>query len=84
MALYFVSYDLRKSRDYDKIYDKLDEFNAVRIVESTWCFKRFNTSAGDLRDFFKSYIDSDDCVVVSEVDPSKWASYNAEGTPNDL
>ena len=82
MALYFINYDLRKSRDYQKLYDALELFKAVRILESLWCFNRFNTSAKDLRDYFKQFIDSDDGLCVSEV--SDWATWNVLGTPNDL
>ncbi|MDR8394293.1 hypothetical protein NC796_24305 [Aliifodinibius sp. S!AR15-10] len=82
MALYFLNYDLRKDRDYDKLYDKLDEFNAVRILESLWCFNRYNTSAKGLREYFKQYIDSDDGIIVSEV--NDWASSDTDGSPNDL
>ena len=79
MALYFLTYDLRKARDYKSLYDELSNFNAVRILESTWCFKRINTSASGLRDYFKKYIDKDDGLTVSEV--SDWGSYNTDGTP---
>lgn len=55
MALYFLSYDLRKSRDYQKLYDELESFDAVRILESHWCFKRINTSAKGLKDHFTQF-----------------------------
>lgn len=82
MALYFLTYDLRKSRDYQTLYDELNNFNAARILESTWCFKRFNTNPAGLRDHFKDYIDKDDGLIVSEV--SNWASFNVESSPNKL
>lgn len=82
MALYFMSYDLRKSRNYQPLYDELESFNAVRILESTWCFKRVNTTAGKLRDYFKGFIDSDDGIVVSEV--TSWGTYHTDDTPNGL
>lgn len=82
MALYFLTYDLRKSKNYQVLCDELKSFNAVRILESTWCFNRVNTSASGLRDYFKKYIDSDDALIVSEV--TDWASYNTDGTPKDL
>ena len=82
MALYFLSYDLRKERDYKKLYDELSSFNAVRVLKSTWCFNRINTSATKLRDHFKSFIDSNDGLLVDEsVD---WATYNTEGNPSNL
>ena len=33
MALYVLSYDLREDRNYQPLYDKLKEFNAVRVLE---------------------------------------------------
>jgi hypothetical protein len=82
MALYFLSYDLRKSRDYQRLYNELERFNAVRILESQWCFKRINTSAAGLRDHFKGFIDSDDGLSVAEV--NSWATHNTQGTPKDI
>lgn len=82
MALYFISYDLRKDRDYDKLYNELDDFNAVRILESQWCFNRVKTSAKGLREHFKQFVDNDDGLIISEV--SDWASRNTDNSPNDL
>lgn len=82
MALYFLSYDLVKGKDYDKIYKELEKFNALRVLESVWCFKRFNTSSKDLRDHFKNFIDNDDRLLVNE--SLDWATFNALKTPNDL
>jgi hypothetical protein len=82
MALYFLSYDLRKQKDYKTLYDELKKFSAVHVLESTWCFKRLNTSAKGLRDQYKQFIDSDDGLMISEV--IDWASFNTLGTPNDL
>lgn len=82
MALYFLDYDLRKKRDYQTLYDELGKFNAVRVLESSWCFKRVNTSCKGLRDYFKQFIDADDGLWVAEV--TDWATHKALGTPNDL
>ena len=82
MALYFLSYDLRNARNYQTLYDELSRFNAVRILESTWCFNRVNTSANGLRDYFGKLMDGDDGLIVSE--GSNWASRNTDGTPNEL
>lgn len=82
MALYFLTYDLRNKRDYQKLYDELESFKAVRVLESTWCFNRYDTSAIKLREYFKSFVDSDDGLLV--VEASDWASIRTKGTPNDL
>ena len=36
-ALYFLSYDLVKVKDYQKLYDELSRFGAKRVLESVWC-----------------------------------------------
>lgn len=82
MALFFLSYDLRKSRNYKPLYDALEKFNAVRILESQWCFKRHNTSAKGLREYFQNLVDTDDGLCVSEV--SDWSTVNTDGNPNQL
>lgn len=82
MALYFLSYDLRKQRDYQKLYDELNSFNAVSVLESLWCFKRFNTSSLNLVNHFRKFIDSDDGLIIMEC--TDWASIKTNGTPNDL
>ncbi|MCO5412139.1 hypothetical protein [Ralstonia mojiangensis] len=82
MALYFLDYDLRKQRNYQPLYDELARFNAVRMLESSWCFKRFNTNAANLRDHFKNFIDADDGLLVGEV--NDWATFNAQRSPNAL
>ena len=82
MALYFLTYDLRSQGNYQTLYDALQGFNAVRILESTWCFNRAQTDVEGVRDYFKGFIDSDDGMIVSHV--AAWASFNTDGTPEDL
>ena len=82
MALYFLTYDLRKDHDYQKLYDELKSFNAVKVLESTWCFNRANTSASQLRDYFKKFIDTNDGLLVDQSEG--WATQNTNGTPKDL
>lgn len=57
MALFFLTYDLRKKRDYQKLYDELATFKAVRVLESVWCFNRARTTVVSLRkeDAIKPY-----------------------------
>jgi len=83
MALYFLEYDLRKQRDYQKLYDELARFDAVRVLKSLWCFKRFNTTSEALRNHFSQFIDVDDGLIVAE-GTDNWASIRTEGHPNQL
>lgn len=82
MALFFLEYDLRKQRNYKPLYDELASMKAVRILESMWCFRRFETNAENLRDHFRNFIDNDDGLMVSMV--TDWAGLNVQGSPNDL
>lgn len=82
MALFTLTYDLRKQRNYDELYEELKNFKSIRILESTWCFNRFNTSSSGLRDHFRNFIDPDDGLFVAEV--NDWASWASDGTPNKL
>jgi hypothetical protein len=82
MALYFLDYDLRKVRNYDTLYAALKDFAAVRVLESSWCFNRFNATTSGIRDYFRAHIDADDGLSVVEV--SDWSTWNALGTPKNL
>jgi len=82
MALYFLEYDLRKQRDYQKLYDELKNFSAIRILKSLWCFNRFSTTSESIRTHFRQIIDSDDGLIVAEI--TDWATINTEGNPNQL
>lgn len=79
MALYFLSYDLRKVRNYQPLYDELAKFNATRVLESVWCFERFNTTAVGLRDYFGRLIDNDDGLLVIEA--KDWAAQRPLASP---
>lgn len=82
MALYLLSYDLVKRRDYEKLWAELERFGALRVLESDWCLKHGDTSCEALRDHFRQFIDDDDRLFVSEV--SDWASWKAINSPNKL
>lgn len=83
MALYALTYDVRaKNPDYKSLTAKLEEFHAVRVLQSTWCFNRHKTSASGLRNYFKQFVHEDDGLFVTEI--ADWATKKADGTPNDL
>jgi len=83
MALYFVSYDLVKTKDYQKIIDELKRYGALRMLESYWCFEwKDSGKATAFRDHFVKFIDSDDSLVVSEV--TDWAGRRMLDNPNSL
>ncbi len=79
MALYFLSYDLRKQRNYQPLYDELSKFTATRVLESVWCFQRINTTTANLRDHFAQFIDLDDGLLV--VEATSWAGRKTLKSP---
>ena len=82
MKKYFISYDLRNNRDYQKLYDELERFGAIQILESVYCIKYQDDKTEELRDHFKGFIDSDDGLLV--VKSAFWAGLNLDNSPNDL
>lgn len=82
VSLFFVDYDLRKLRNYDRLYAELERLGAVRVLESLWCLRSASITAASLRDRLKSFVDGDDALCVSKV--TDWATFNAKGTPNNL
>lgn len=89
MALYFITYDLRGERDYKTLYEELSKFGALRMFESSWCFTRYNTTARNLRDYFKQFVDNNDGLVISQIAENEsfihqWAGYNMLNNPNNL
>jgi hypothetical protein len=81
-VLYFLEYDLRKQRDYQKLYDELKSFNARRVLKSLWCFERIDTDVTRLRDYFRRFLDQDDGLIVMEVGTA-WSGWNLEGHPHN-
>ncbi len=82
MVKYFVSYDLRNSRDYQKLYDELNKFKAVRVLESLYCFNYKDDQTEELRDHFSKFIGKDDGLII--IKSAFWAGRGLDNSPNDL
>ncbi|EHV5558141.1 CRISPR-associated endonuclease Cas2 [Vibrio parahaemolyticus] len=82
MTTFFISYDLVANRDYKRLYTELEGFGAVRVLESVWCLKHSNTTASDLRDHLRGFIDRDDRLLV--IQSADWASLRLLKSPNDI
>lgn len=64
MPCYLISYDLRKSRDYQSLYDAIKSYGTwAHILESTWAVVSQRTAA-QVRDHLAQYIDGDDGLFV--------------------
>ncbi|MGY1488199.1 hypothetical protein ACW4YW_02195 [Methylobacillus pratensis] len=83
MAVYFLSYDLRRNkRDYQKLYDELKKYKAVQVLESVYAFKYEEKKSTELSNHFKSFIDSDDGLLV--IEEKDWSGIKIKNSPNPL
>lgn len=64
MTCYIISYDLRKSRDYESLYKEIKSYSKwAQITESTWAVVT-TKSAKEIRDHLASVMDGDDRLFV--------------------
>ena len=79
MAKFMVNYDLSKPhRDYERLVKFLKgHTNWARALESCWIVVS-NLSTAQLRDAVKGYIDSDDHLLVTNLDHGDSAWYNLD------
>jgi hypothetical protein len=77
MTVYVVNYDLRKpGRNYQPLWDRLAAWKAVRGLESMW-FIATSSTAVQIRDDLKGYIDANDGLFVGILAGAAW--HNLQG-----
>lgn len=76
---YTIHYDLlapETVNDYKRLRNALTELGAKKLLYSGWVVNRYNTSSENLRDYLFQFMDSNDRLIVQEVDGAGWASMN--------
>src|SRR6185437_14650938 len=69
MSLYQISYDLRKQRNYDALYERIKAYgNWCHALESSWVIST-PQSAVQVRDNLRQVLDSDDGLLVPPLRP---------------
>ena len=58
MAIYTLSYDLIKRKDYQTLWDALQKQKAHRILESVWLLNT-NSSKEEVLAWLRSHVDGD-------------------------
>jgi len=67
MSLYQISYDLRKQRNYDALYERIKAYgNWCHALESSWVISTAQ-SAVQVRDNLRQVLDSDDGLLVTRL-----------------
>ena len=65
MALFSITYDLIKDKDYGSLIDRLSELDTVKVQLSQW-FLSANNTALEIKDHLAQYLDDDDKLMVVE------------------
>lgn len=74
MAHFVISYDLHRRRDYRDLYQLLESWKAVRLLESVWLADLIGP-AETVKELVLKTLDSDDSVAVLELKPgAQWAA----------
>lgn len=79
MALYLISYDLIKTKDYAKLHEAIRNIgNHQRVLESNWVVLSTNTSV-EIRDYCRRFMDNDDKIFVAKLNgESAWWNLSSQ------
>jgi hypothetical protein len=71
---YLITYDLHRTRNYQRLYTLMANWNAVRLTESLW-MANLKGPADAIRTFVAAAVDNDDTVAVIQLTPgADWAT----------
>lgn len=81
MKLYQITYDLRKQRDYNPLYERIKAYGTwCHALESTWIIAS-NQSADQVANNLRAVIDADDGLLVTRLQgDAAWVGLSAEQT----
>lgn len=80
MASFIVSYDLIKNKDYPELFEAIQKYNCVHILESVWIVNSSSDSK-TIRDNLKTCMDSDDKLFVAKLTgQSAWKNLSKEAS----
>jgi hypothetical protein len=75
VAVYLISYDLMSpGHNYGTLIEALKKQGARKVILSAWALSTISTAA-QIRDWVQSYVDSNDRIVVTEL--NNWATWNS-------
>lgn len=64
MALFAVSYDLVKEKNYQELWDEMDRLGAHKALLSLYLLNLDNEDPEDVKIHFSRFIDDDDRLLV--------------------
>jgi CRISPR/Cas system-associated endoribonuclease Cas2 len=85
MANVLISYDLRRVRQYQPLYDLLARWGARRLHQSLWIADLVPGDVSSVRNELMACIDQDDqLLVLSLAENFDWASWGRTSIRDDL
>jgi hypothetical protein len=83
MTVYSINYDLHSpGQEYEDMHEAIKGFGAWwHHLESTWLVDT-SSSASDIRDELKQYLDSNDELLVTRLS-GNWASWGIKDSGNE-
>lgn len=78
MNIYSITYDLRKVKDYEKLYKAINSCspdNWAKPTESQWLIVSDKT-ATQINSYLSNYVDNDDVLMIVKIDPNDCAATN--------
>mgnify|MGYP003635040151 CR=1 FL=1 len=63
MAIYAITYDLNKDKNYQKLWDEFKKLDACKAARSFYLVN-LNNSTSDVIAHFQGFIDKDDILIV--------------------
>lgn len=74
---YVISDDLTQpGQNYTQLWEALEAEGAARVPASQWCGRWNDTTAEELRDHFRLFIDNNDRILVTCIDSDDWSAWN--------
>jgi len=64
VALFVVSYDLIKGKDYQPLWDELDQLGGHKALESFYLLNLTTEDPYTLKEHLRAFVDSDDMLMV--------------------
>ena len=82
---YSISYDLVKpGKDYSTLIEELRRLGAKTVLKSQWVVRWNQTTAKAVGAHLRQFMDSNDRLIVVQIDGTDWCAWNAISKLNDV
>lgn len=79
---YLITYDLHQARNYQRLYQLMGNWKAVRLTDSVW-MANLKGPADAIRSIVAGVLDNDDTVAVIQLAPGcDWATLRVKPAAN--